>query len=194
MRTHSSILVWKIPWTEEPGRLQSMGLLEVGHNWETWLSLFTFMHWKRKWQPTPVFLPGESQGWGRLVGCRLWGCTESDQTRLKQLSSTEIQTEEKQAVDVCFLSCFLSIWFSFLLARCRRESVLTLKGIDMKSGLFFIFNKSIRVDKHTGKTCSSPCVFCFSFLFCLCLVAKLCLTQCNPMDCSLSGSSVYGLS
>ena len=194
MRTHSSILVWKIPWTEEPGRLQSMGLLEVGHNWETWLSLFTFMHWKRKWQPTPVFLPGESQGWGRLVGCRLWGCTESDQTRLKQLSSTEIQTEEKQAVDVCFLSFFLSIWFSFLLARCRRESVLTLKGIDMKSGLFFIFNKSIRVDKHTGKTCSSPCVFCFSFLFCLCLVAKLCLTQCNPMDCSLSGSSVYGLS
>jgi len=194
MRTHSSILVWKIPWTEEPGRLQSMGLLEVGHNWETWLSLFTFMHWKRKWQSTPVFLPGESQGWGRLVGCRLWGCTESDQTRLKQLSSSEIQTEEKQAVDVCFLSFFLSIWFSFLLARCRRESILTLKGIDMKSGLFFIFNKSIRVDKHTGKTCSSPCVFCFSFLFCLCLVAKLCLTQCNPMDCSLSGSSVYGLS
>ena len=39
---------------------------------------FTFMHWRRKWQPTPVFLPGESQGWGSLVGCRLWGCTESD--------------------------------------------------------------------------------------------------------------------
>ena len=38
----------------------------------------TFMHWKRKWQPTPVFLPGESQGRGSLVGCRLWGCTESD--------------------------------------------------------------------------------------------------------------------
>ena len=35
------------------------------------LSLFTFMHWRRKWQPTPVFLPGESQGWGSLVGCRL---------------------------------------------------------------------------------------------------------------------------
>ena len=34
---------------------------------------FTFMHWRRKWQPTPVFLPGESQGWGSLVGCRLWG-------------------------------------------------------------------------------------------------------------------------
>ena len=41
---------------------------------------FTFMHWRRKWQPTPVFLPGESQGWGSLVGCRLWGRTESDTT------------------------------------------------------------------------------------------------------------------
>ena len=38
------------------------------------------MHWRRKWQPTPVFLPGESQGRGNLVGCRLWGCTESDTT------------------------------------------------------------------------------------------------------------------
>ena len=51
---------WKIPWMEEPGRLQSMGSLEVGHNWVTSLSLFTFLHWRRKWQPTPVFLPGES--------------------------------------------------------------------------------------------------------------------------------------
>ena len=40
----------------------------------------TFMHWRRKWQPTPVFLPGESQGRGSLVGCHLWGCTESDMT------------------------------------------------------------------------------------------------------------------
>jgi len=66
-------LAWKIPWTEEPGRLQSMGSLRVGHDWETSLSLFTFMHWRRKWQPTPVFLPGESQGRGSLVGCCLWG-------------------------------------------------------------------------------------------------------------------------
>ena len=46
------------------------------------LSLFTFMHWRRKWQPTPVFFPGESQGWGSLVGCRLWGHTESDMTEV----------------------------------------------------------------------------------------------------------------
>ena len=78
--THSSILAWKIPWTEEPGRLQSMRLLWVRHDWVTSLSLFTLMHWRRKWEPTPVFLPGESQGRGSLVGCRLWGRTESDTT------------------------------------------------------------------------------------------------------------------
>ena len=52
----------------------------IGHNWVTSLWLFTFMHWRRKWQPTPVFLPGESQGQGSLVGCHLWGCTELDMT------------------------------------------------------------------------------------------------------------------
>ena len=73
MAPHSSPLAWKIPWTEEPGGLQSMGSLRVGHDWVTSLSLFTFMHWRRKWQPTPVFLPGESKGQGSLVGCHLWG-------------------------------------------------------------------------------------------------------------------------
>ena len=71
MAPHSSTLAWKIPWMEEPGRLQSMGLRRVGHDWATSLSLVTFMHWRRKWPPTPVFLPGESQGWWSLVGCRL---------------------------------------------------------------------------------------------------------------------------
>ena len=74
MAPHSSTLAWKIPWMKEPGRLQSMGSWRVGHNWATSLSLFTFIHWRRKWQPTPVFLPGESQGRGSLVGCHLWGC------------------------------------------------------------------------------------------------------------------------
>ena len=165
MATHSSTLAWKIPWTEEPGRLQSMGSLRVGHDWVISLSLFLsfsgegncnplqcsclenprdggawwaaiygvaqswtwlkrlsssnsrvvlpgkshgrrslvgavhgvakswtwprdftftfhFMHWRRKWQPTPVFLPGESQGRGSLVGCHLWGHTESDTTEV----------------------------------------------------------------------------------------------------------------
>ena len=80
MATHSSTLAWKIPWTDEPGGLQSMGLLGVGHDWTTSLWLFTFMHWRRIWQPIPVFLPGESQGRRSLVGCHLWGRTESDMT------------------------------------------------------------------------------------------------------------------
>ena len=82
MAPHSSTLAWKIPWTEEPGRLQSM--LRVGHDRATSLSLFAFMHQRRKWQPTPVFLPGESQGWGSLLGCHLWGRTESDTTEATQ--------------------------------------------------------------------------------------------------------------
>ena len=73
MAPHSSTLAWKIPLTEEPDRLQSMGSLRVGHDWATSLSLFIFMHWRRKWQPIPVLLPGESQGRGSLVGCRLRG-------------------------------------------------------------------------------------------------------------------------
>jgi len=82
MAPHSSTFAWKIPWTEEPGGLQSMGSLEsdTTERLHFHFLLFTFMHWRRKWQPTPVFLPGESQGRGSLVGCRLWGRTESDTT------------------------------------------------------------------------------------------------------------------
>ena len=78
MAPHSSTLAWKIPWMEEPGGLQSMESLRVGCDCVISLSLFTFKHWRRKWQPTPVFLPGESQEWESLVGRRLWGRTESD--------------------------------------------------------------------------------------------------------------------
>ena len=84
MAPHSRTLAWKMSWTEEPGSLQSMESLRVGHDRATSLSLFTFMHWRRKWQPTSVFLPGDSQGRGSLVGCRLWGHTESDTTEAPQ--------------------------------------------------------------------------------------------------------------
>ena len=83
---HSSTLAWKIPWTEEPGRLQSLGSLRVGHDWATSLSLFTFMRWRRKWQPTPVFLPGESQGRGAWWAA-VYGVAQN-RTRLKWLSSS----------------------------------------------------------------------------------------------------------
>ena len=71
MAPHSSTLAWKIPWMEEPGGLQSIGSLRVGHDCSTSLSLFTFMHWRRKWQPTPVFLPGEPQGWPSMGSHRV---------------------------------------------------------------------------------------------------------------------------
>ena len=86
MAPHSSTLAWKIPWTEEPGGLHSMGSRRVGHDWAPSLSLFTFMHWRKKWQPTPVFLPGESQGRGAWWAA-VYGVAQS-RTRLKQLSSS----------------------------------------------------------------------------------------------------------
>ena len=89
-------LAWKIPWTEEPGRLQSMGSLRVGHDWVTSLSLFTFLHWRRKWQPTPVFLPGESQDGGAWWAA-VYGVAQS-WTRLKWLSSSSSRTGIYQQV------------------------------------------------------------------------------------------------
>ena len=86
MAPHSSTLAWKIPWMEEPGRLQSMGPRRVGHNWATSLSLFPFMHWRRKWQLTSVFLPGESQEQGAWWAA-VYGVAQS-RTRLKRLSSS----------------------------------------------------------------------------------------------------------
>jgi len=66
-------------WKRHPQRAQHSIRQGVGH-WATSLSLFTFTHFRRKWQPTPVFLPGESQGWRSLVGCHLWDRTKSDMT------------------------------------------------------------------------------------------------------------------
>ena len=85
MAPHSSTFAWKIPWTEEPGRLQSMGLLRVGHDWATSLSLFTFTHWRRKWQPTPVFClenPRDEGAWWAAI----YGVAQS-RTRLMRRSS-----------------------------------------------------------------------------------------------------------
>ena len=76
--TYKLIFKWPLLTKHWAGRLQSMGSLRVGQDWVASLSLFTFMHRRRQWQPTPVFLPGESWGQRSLVGCRLWGRTESD--------------------------------------------------------------------------------------------------------------------
>ena len=105
MATHPSTLAWKIPWTEEPRTLQSMGSLGVGHDWATSLSLFTFMHWRRKWQPTPVFLPGESQGWGSWWAA-VYEVAQS-RTQLKWLSSSSSNSSSKSIIFSC--SVFVKI-------------------------------------------------------------------------------------
>ena len=84
MATPFSILAWKIPWEEELGGLQSMGSQRVGRDRATSLSLFLFMRWRRKWQPTPVFLTGKFHGQRSLVGPSPWGWKELDTT--EQLS------------------------------------------------------------------------------------------------------------
>ena len=131
MATHSFMLAWKIPWTEEPGRLQSMRSWRVGNNWATSLSLFTFMHWRRKWQPTPVFLPGESQGQRSLVGWHLWGRTELDTTEaatgavdkeesskaptVKAFSGSQCLLVTKQTLVYQTLTFFIFLWISLFL-------------------------------------------------------------------------------
>ena len=108
MAPHSSTLAWKIPWTEEPGGLQFMGSLRVGHNWATSLSLFTFMHWRRKWQPTPCLEnPRDGGAWWADV----YGVAQS-RTWLKWLSSSSssrshdlgFNIENKQFFDVNLLN------------------------------------------------------------------------------------------
>ena len=84
--THSSTLAWIIPWTEEPGRLQSMGLLRVGHDWATSLSLFPFMHWRRTRHPLQCSCL-ESPRAGGAWWAAVYGVTQS-QPRLKRLSSS----------------------------------------------------------------------------------------------------------
>ena len=86
MAPDSSRLAWKILWTEEPGGPPSMGSLWVRHNWVTSLSLFTFMHWRRKWQPPLVFLPGEPRDGGAWWAA-VYGVAQS-WPRLKWLSSS----------------------------------------------------------------------------------------------------------
>ena len=123
MTPYSSTLAWKIPWTEEPGRLQSMRSLGVGHDGATSLSLFTFMHWRRKWQPTSVFSPGESQGRGSLVGCCLWGRTESD--------TTEATWQQQQQQPVLH---FASVWAFSHLFKCS-PTVFPFYKLRLQHGL-----------------------------------------------------------
>ena len=112
MAPHSSTLAWKIPWTEEPGRLQSLGSRRVRHNWATSLSLFTFMHWRRTWQPTPVFLPGNPRD-GEAWWAAVYGVAQS-QTRLKQLSSSSSSTTNIMQLNHPETILYSSLWKNYL--------------------------------------------------------------------------------
>ena len=79
--THSSTLAWRIPWTEEPGGLHAVhGVAKSRTRLSDFTFTFHFHTLEKEMATTPVFLPGESQGWGSLVVCCLWGHTESDTT------------------------------------------------------------------------------------------------------------------
>ena len=81
MAPHSSTLAWKIPWMEDSGAAVP-GVTASQTRLSSFAFTFHFHHLRRKWQPTPVFLPGESQGKGNLVGCCLWGLIELDTTEV----------------------------------------------------------------------------------------------------------------
>ena len=151
MSPHSSTLAWKIPWTEEPGGLQSMGSLRVGHDWATSLSLFTFMHWRRKWQPTPVFLPGASQGRRSLVGCRLCGCTELD--------TTEATQQQQQRG----MECYLRFWHSRS-PRCI-ESTWRFNSMCLKTWVLW-------ADRNERKARSLKKFYIWGFLFFFFLISS----------------------
>ena len=139
MAPHFSTLAWKIPWMEEPGRLQSMVSLRVGHDRATSLSLFTFMHWRRKWQPTPVFLPGEAQGRRSLVGCRLWGHTGPDTTDATQQQQQQQQQLRMQVISFiipeAYVKCCMNEKISY-----SYEEILVLEFTNIFSTQQVVFS------------------------------------------------------
>ena len=174
MAPHSRTLAWKIPWTEEPGGLQSMGSLRVRHDWVTSLSLFPFMHWRKKWQPTPVFLPGESQGRGAWWAA-VYGVAQS-QTRLKRLSSSSN-----------ILSCLLSVdlFSEPFEGSCRHHDTLLWNTIPKNKqytyhtwGIWILYN-TIYYTVHSEIFQLSDTFYIFLFLsrihsrtiLCICLVS-----------------------
>ena len=145
MAPHSSTLAWKISWAEVLGRLQSMGSLSVRHDQATSLSLFTFMHWRRKWQPTPVFLPGESQGQGSLVGSHRVGHDWSDLAAAAAVTQGNffISSSHCVYVCVCLCVCVCILWHELW-----REKESWFLGCLMETvnEKYILFSKMILID------------------------------------------------
>ena len=110
------------------------------------ISLPTFMHWRRKWQPTPVFLPGESQGQGSLVGSRLWGRTESD--------TTEATQQQQQQPFILSILSLPGLFFSHILPNVNWSYCLISLYFSLKDFLQYFLQGRLASDK-----------FCFPFFF-----------------------------
>ena len=109
LETHSSSLAWKIPWTEEPGRLQSTESLRVGHGWAASLILFPFMNWRRKWQPLKCSYLGNPRDGGAWWAA-VYGVTQS-RTRLKRLSSSSSRMHIVDVVEsLSRVQLFMTPW------------------------------------------------------------------------------------
>ena len=110
--------------------------------------------WRRKWQPTPAFLPGESQGRRSLVGCRLWGRTELDMT--------EVTQQQQQHAALFFFKIIFTIVFvcvcvyhrnvNYLFQFCEkhhwyfdRDCILSVEH----SGCYVYFNKIVLTHEHS---------------------------------------------
>ena len=139
------------------------------------------MHWRRKWQPTPVFLPGESQGWESLVGCRLG--VAQNRTRLRRLSSSS-SSFVIEGID-------LPIWMSFFSLVQFSLSVMS----DSVRPHRRLPTRLPRPQDSPGKNTGVGCHF---LLQCRKVkseseVTQSCPTLRDPMDCSLPGSSIHGI-
>ena len=185
MAPHSSTLAWKIPWMKEPGGLQSMGSRRVRHDWATSLSLFTFMHWRRQWQPTPVFLPGESQGRGSPGG-------------LLSMGSHRVGHDWATS-----LSIFTFHFHALEKEMATHSSVLAwrIPGMREPGGLPSMGSHRVRYDWSDVAAAAAAAYYSFTHLSSIfktddchyCSVAQSCLVLCDLMDCSLPGSSVHGI-
>ena len=190
MTPHSSTLAWK-----SHGRrslVGCMGSLRVGHDGATSLSLFTFMHWRRKWQPTPVFLPGESQERESLLGCHLQGCTESDMTEAPQHEQITMSMGQDYSRALQFP----------MNPNKKGEKCILWKSIQMYKQIFLI--------KYIGFQYTRLCVICQMFkgqfhlktiqenlsiyeidLVQFSSVTQMCPTLCDPMNRSMPGLPIH---
>ena len=165
MAPNSSTLAWKIPWAEEPGRLQSMGSQRVGHDWATSFSLFTFMQWRRKWQATPVFLAWRIPGTGEPGGLPSMGSHRVGQDWSDLVAAAAAVMSDVEHLFMCLLAICMSSLQKYLfrsLANFLIESFIFLK-LRFRSCLYILEINALSVFhlllfSPILKTVFSPCL------------------------------------